>query len=127
MTYALALKLKNAGYPQDTKSVLYHPIHGILIGIPSAETLIEPEVVAMPDLSDLIAKCGDKFHRLSRINPYRFADGYGWEEHYIATGNDIMYFSTTRDQEYKGSTPEEAVSKMWLDIEAWKNRKKPKN
>ena len=98
ISYELALKLKNAGFPQGIKN-------GVLFPYASEDIR---EKVYIPTLLELIEVCGDNLKTL-----YKFTDEI-WE----ATNEDC-----TQDQwanwnglRTRGSTPEEAVSLLWLEI-----------
>ena len=108
MNYALALKLKNAGFPQrkgcsaclqgyafDFKAVPYSEAFG-------------DDYVSLPTLSELMEACSNDekqiyFYRLEYDNFERL-----WEAH---AGRD---FSNPYDG--YGKTPEEAVANLWLEI-----------
>lgn len=111
MKYELAKKLKEAGFGEDkdvpdTQSSpsgkgdwLYGPK-----GVPN------DEMVYVPTLSELIRACGE---RLAYIGPFRsLSDG----------GNEIVGWGCAdfHDEEkkmvYDGSTPEEAVANLWLEL-----------
>lgn len=111
MNYNLAKQLKDAGFPQENVNMKnYHPTHGIAFGIPHPDTLIDLEVVAMPNLSELIEACGGKLFRLSNG---------GWDGEYkISRWRDW----TARNEALEGQTvldyptPEEAVANLWLAL-----------
>lgn len=58
--------------------------------------------VIYPSLSELIAACGNGFYGLARAD-----DGSEWK----VFGKDIS-------SHYVGNTPEEAVAKLWLALNA---------
>jgi len=104
--YKLAKELKDAGFPQE----------GTLkaMGIHNDGALkFHPEPCEMPQLSELIEACGDRF--LIRLEE-TFAEGGGthwwakarWKDH------------DTWIEAINGSTPEIAVAKLWLEL----NKKK---
>jgi hypothetical protein len=93
MTYELATKLKDAGFPlrkPGSERVHFEITHEIG----------QPSIFIYPTLSELIEACGDDFHQLLHItsNDLWFAEGFD-----------------TRQRE-TGSTPEEAVAKLWLAL-----------
>lgn len=92
MTYELAKKLKEAGFPQDGKGMWY-------ADNPNGEG----DAVYSPTLSELIEACENKLWMLERI------DGVAWEAY--------PYVSVGKGSEL-GKTPEEAVAKLWLTLKA---------
>ena len=100
MTYELAKKLKDAGWPQTTGigDYFYAP-DGILWQKMPADAHNDEQMTACPTLSELIEACGDGLE--IRIEGMTTA---------IKTTN-------TLDRELaraKGRTPEEAIIKLWL-------------
>lgn len=89
ITYELAKKLKDAGFPQYNHSPEYR-----------GDRLNEsPNIPYEPTLSELIEACGDGF-----INLYNF--GSFWQTNF----KDGMAGETA------GKTPEEAVANLWLKL-----------
>lgn len=106
ITYALALKLKNLGFPQGgnifTSRLCPH-------GSPeSGGHKCEYESVKDPNLSELIKACGEHLSHIKRLpNGVWFAVSHcGCSRHQI-DGNNL---------EEVGSTPEEAVANLWLAL-----------
>lgn len=93
MNYELALKLKKAGFPQNIK-------RGDLFPYASDDTR---EKVYMPTLSELIEACGNDFRWLK-------ARGDSW----LAQGR--LHPVGKREPRCYGSTPEEAVANLWLEL-----------
>lgn len=101
MTYELAKKLKEAGFPQGGSGLWYTTatqvsrLHEIEPG-----DVIEMEVkpVYSPSLSELIEACGDRFSYLKKVGDQwdTSADNEGWGVY--------------------GSTPEGAMAKLWLAL-----------
>lgn len=89
MNYELALKLKEAGWPQ-------HPFNA-WCGC-GAETINDPH---FPTLSELIEACGEQFLSLEK-NPD------GW----LASSEEDGNMPVGID----GATPEEAVANLWLAL-----------
>lgn len=87
--WELALKLKEAGFRQDTDVILAY----------------DGEVISCPTLSELIEACGDKFASLTREVQTSTFKTEGWVSY--------LYDSIL---EGKGSTPEEAVANLWLAL-----------
>ena len=126
MNYELALELKNAGFPQEYKKTTplmdwafdeeeeLHLLHEdndtdwwIGNDYNHSDMSIE-EVqktwVKCPTLSELIEACGEGFADLNKS-----CHG-GWECNVEHFNSDTGFPKTT------GSTPEEAVAKLWLVI-----------
>ena len=99
MNYALAKKLKDAGYPQP------------LIAYTHMWKRDGSGVKAYcPDLEELIMKCGDDIESLFKVfkkdRSSKAEDGMfgGWE---AIKDSDTWYW---------GETPKEAVANLWLEI-----------
>lgn len=90
MTYELAKKLKDAEFKQGN-------VNG-----QECDEFIKGCYV--PTLSDLIEACGDRFGTLE--NKWML----GWE------CKEQFAFNTISDIAIIGKTPEEAVAKLWLEI-----------
>lgn len=93
MTYELAKKLKDLGFPQYYEK---KPRMAFFSGDDNKSG----EDIYSPDLSELIEACGDKFFELQRDT-----DG-GWCAH----DHESPVCSTS------GLTPEEAVANLWLAL-----------
>ena len=108
MTYELALKLKNAGFPQ-TSSLFVWAIGGDKCEDEFTYLLREDdswsanEIINAPTLSELIEECGEEFCILQT----KITDNPN-EKYRAGTfdGVGVCY----------GSTPEEAVAKLWLAL-----------
>lgn len=88
MKYELAKQLKEAGYKA-----------------PYARTEQYYSDVNIPTLSELIEACGDKFYALNKLgNPFP-------NEDWCAEGETLP-----DSMDFTGSTPEEAVAKLWLEL-----------
>lgn len=110
MKYELALKLKEAGFPQvwtkpdfmDIKDAI--KITDIYNRYPNE---IDPY---RPTLSELIEACGKSFYELRRLDGDNTncapIDGYVWE----ASSPDVTPML------YVASTPEKAVAYLWLAL-----------
>jgi hypothetical protein len=106
MDYDRAKKLKNAGFPQrkgidgtNTSAQIKYgfPIYVCEHGNQCEDTRWCPSSVFYPTLSELIAACGNDFFRLESMME-------GWE----CRGRNV--------QNSYGSTPEEAVANLWLEL-----------
>ncbi len=93
MNYELAKQLKEAGFPQNLDG------NKCLNGSPLKHYDKEGEPYC-PTLSELIEACGEELFTLSNIG----RDGHKWE---ASTINELCT---------RGSTPEEAVAKLWLEV-----------
>lgn len=111
MDYNLALELKNAGFPMPTpKEVIEQGLSVKYIFDPNDHHMVQEQrkVAYVPNLSELIEACGDETvivkYYTSRISMGR-----------------ISMRKRMANAECKGiceigSTPEEAVAKLWLAI-----------
>ena len=105
MTYELAKKLKDSGFPQNpyhkdgTPSIILNSINGDEDGIINFSECLEPT------LSELIEECGDGFGLLFKFgNVWKASDKYGEDVFNCIEG--ISY----------GETPEEAVAHLYLEL-----------
>lgn len=100
MTYELAKKLKDSGFPIKLK--LRDSWHGEIIyfGGDVNEEGVRLHFTA-PTLSELIEACGKDFYSISRIN-----DEPTFE---CASRGSLEIYKF-------GKTPEEAVANLWLEI-----------
>lgn len=124
ITYELAKKLKNAGFPQkgtweNHQGLKYWSDYD------GGATRDKPEIIDgsevnfgfmediyyIPTLSELIEACGDQFGSLNKSIENQ---SDGWiamnEEQFIA-----LKFSETH-KGFHASAPEEAVAKLWLEL-----------
>ena len=99
MTYELALKLKNAGFPNLGGGIGERYIYPE----PSYLGLSRIQACYDPNLSELIKECGEEFCILQT----KITDNPN-EKYRAGTfdGVGVCY----------GSTPEEAVANLWLEI-----------
>jgi hypothetical protein len=87
LSYQTAVKLKEAGFPQDyTNAPIGEPVS---------------DYVYSPTLEELIEACGDELYDLQMKSP----------NYWIATGNQDGEW-----KEGFGSTPSEAVANLWLAL-----------
>lgn len=99
MTYELCKKLKDAGFPQKD-SVRY------------IFMLDRSDQVYVPELSELIEVCRDSFWKLE------IHGGSGGGENGIMIENlPGPWFAYSHKLELAGSTPEEAVAQLWLELQ----------
>lgn len=144
ITYELSKKLKDAGFPQNMellgKLSIYgnggrHVVDDDKYGDFENRKFISAEFMSMeyltseegekntyykPTLHELIEACGEKFGCLTTLNlDKKYFVAYSLEEYnkifenlsFVKAGQDgIRYTGLT------GSTPEEAVSNLWLSL-----------
>jgi hypothetical protein len=89
ISYELAKKLKEAGFPQSE--------------LARAQQKAGFDYISMPTLPNLIAACGDDFRALAREADCWLACGY------ISEDGEWKNVHT-------GDTPEDAVARLWLSI-----------
>jgi len=108
MTYELALKLKNAGFPQERgREPLPNCYWNFNSAFPEQGWYLDNENLAyekeytiyIPTLSELIEACGEDFYAL-----------------WVRGDNTWFACKDMGDIGAEGSTPEEAVAKLWLAI-----------
>jgi len=99
MTYELAKKLKDAGFPQS-KEGYYYALSG-KYKYPSIPCEGDYEKVSIPTLSELIESCGGEFRLL-----FREHEESGWKS---VSWNEWL--------EGTGLTAEEAVANLWLALQ----------
>lgn len=90
MNYELAKRLKENGFPQnfDISENIGHTMYSD---------------IHFPSLSELIEACGKDFDQLERYNKYE--EDADWKA-----------YGYSHDKEGLGSTPEEAVANLWLEL-----------
>lgn len=96
ITYELAKQLKDAGFPQKIRQGVF--------GYEWSEKLPDGNLwvngmAYKPTLSELIEACGDRFSTLTKDFP-------GWR----------CWGKPNPEWDVQGSTPEEAVAKLYLNI-----------
>lgn len=124
LSYELAKKLKDAGFPQCTTEwdFVFHESHvdGFPLGEPvrvlSGSKAEDWDVyVAAPTLSELIEACGDGFASLSNgkiwTPPAEWVWRAGGFTKAVAQNQGAMF-----SREGRGSTPEEAVANLLLRL-----------
>lgn len=94
MKYELAVKLKNAGFPQEKCSI-------------KAMTMEDGLHLGFPTLSELIEACGNDFGNLVKIEDPNCP--WKWEAW-------LPSFHLLRAKVCKGDTPEEAVAALYLSL-----------
>ncbi len=111
MNYELAKQLKDAGFPFKLKCGLCK--HGIY-GAPTLRESCDcdrEDTVPIPTLSELIEACEECLSHIKRLpvegKEYWWAVSHCGHPEHEPGGNNI---------EEQGSTPEEAVAKLWLEL-----------
>lgn len=105
INYELAKELKEAGFPQNWKNDFYSK-EGLIFRQPTTR-LITGNEIFIPTLSELIEACGDEFGSIERrvLEVGIIQNIIVWD----------CWDSTPLNRGY-GSTPEEAVAKLWLEL-----------
>ena len=114
MNYELALKLKNAGFPQSKEW-----LEAIAYGISSEDIAEGQERITKPSLSQLIDACGEDFKSLEKTRRTT-----------ANVGTCIFIAIPWEEEKYLkhiGSTPEESVADLWLALQNDKKQNEPKN
>lgn len=119
MTYDLAKRLKDAGFPQKGKGIFSQCIDGSCGWRAGEDWHIacdfgrcgEGEVVYMPTLSELIEACGDYFQNLRHLKSWsRTVESGGWR------ARGFTFASPHHHKTINGKTPIEAVANLWLAL-----------
>jgi hypothetical protein len=114
MDYALAKKLKDAGFQQTGRGIT--PDHGS----------DEASWCYYPTLEELIEACGDDIVYVARDRYSGTYSGakylaYGWlSDDYGIDGDDVScmnFWHSNKDPVGKGATPTEAVARLWLELQ----------
>lgn len=100
MNYELAKKLKEAGYPMKLAITTSDPSNLFTYPVGGAHFYI------YPTLSELIEACGDRFACLLNLG----------NDDWKARADEPCYECYNGQPEGKGSTPEEAVANLWLEL-----------
>lgn len=122
MNYELALKLKNAGFPQEVNTKLYGEAHRWQRACPHEDAdhplhrpfFACPEIVKKPPLSELIEACGFLNTGMDSLHLYLMPLGAGWK----ASASKAVCFLPEDSFETKGfcSSPEEAFANLFLEL-----------
>jgi hypothetical protein len=103
MTYELAKQLKNAGFPKENFQTCE--------GGEKCNLGIEPHYFDAPTLPELIEACGDRLEELSKTTHKGKSD-----QKWGAYAYQCEQCEYTKSYSGYGSTPEEAVAKLWLAL-----------
>ena len=116
MNYQLAKKLKDAGFPQKRE----YTYHGFTLNGEEVKQGLIEEIIPFPTLSELIEACGEEFKQLERklIGQEKTVE---WFAIRIFDREELRKIGYTDDHTpgsyiFSGSTPEEAVVNLWLEI-----------
>lgn len=105
ITYKLAKKLKDAGFP-------LREMYNLQIGFHTGLVKIDDVNYLMPDLSELIEACGEDFGALKRYtNTWKAGDCEADSKWGLGGHTDELSGNSAC-----GKTPEEAVAKLWLNL-----------
>lgn len=116
ITYELALKLKEAGFPQGDwgSTGKYWSIYDggasktkpeIIDGSEVNFGFME-DVAYIPTISELIEACGEGFDSLDRMKDFKTGNTFCWATNLYKTVGGVGGYST----------PEEAVANLYLEI-----------
>ncbi len=126
MTPELGKQLKDSGFPQGMTDDQYKYWISTRNGT--------PEMYIMPSLRELIDACGDEFETLERYLPNKddtyytmYPESLGHLWHATSQGELVNTEAEGEPLSYRcdsgccgkkghGSTPEEAVAKLWLEL-----------
>lgn len=97
MNYSLVKQLRDAGFPKYWKGFDMHDP-----AVLEKDWMLMYEYCYSPSLTELIQACGDKFHQLG----YFSSENLWGASAQNNTGLDL----------FGHQTPEEAVSKLWLEL-----------
>lgn len=119
MTYELAKQLKDAGFPQTlatNKFPLFYNKDGEFGNAVIDFNGIDSEsAIYVPPLSELVEACDSKDYYFSVGRSAKEGDEQweakieDWGKGYSEPGDEVKEWKT-------GSTPEEAVAKLWLEL-----------
>lgn len=121
ISYELAKKLKEAGFPQKEDGLKILPEEKFLMFAPSimwpALKEANPNIISReeatdlyvycPSLEELIEACGDCLSHMKKWNGHWWAVSHCGHKEHEPDGNNL---------EETGSTPTEAVAKLWLAL-----------
>jgi hypothetical protein len=111
MIYELAKQLKEAGFPQRVSGDGWFQMPDGSSQYPMNATKKFPQTAYVPTLSELIEAS------LSNVGGF---GGLVWRENHIDGAAPkltwIAFEAFARECEHEGSTPEEAVAKLWLAL-----------
>lgn len=116
ISYELAKRLKDAGFPQGDRLFYFHDkaFHSIEV-LP--KDWKEMEQVAAPTLSELIEACGEDFYSLR----YGLVNGMGEKNQWVVHSHSREAIKTSLLdagglEGFWGSIPEETVANLWLAL-----------
>lgn len=105
MNYKLALKLKNAGFPQSGTGYGLFPDGNVI-----NSSFVTDVILYVPTLSELIEVCGEEYTKNGKKYDFTLVRSLG------------KWFASFTDEEFThskmgtGPTPEEAVANLWLEL-----------
>lgn len=110
MDYKLCKELKDAGFPQKSYYGWYFETPTVRV-MAKGHDIPNPDWPLCPPLSDLIEACGERFICISK-NPFEDKKS---DELWVATAYGTGIERSVK-YTWSGSTPEEAVAKLWLTL-----------
>jgi hypothetical protein len=117
MTYELAKKLKDAGFPRKKVGlmdvVFLNEERSMPIATPEEIEYFfnhRTDFVFIPKLSELIEACGEEFMLTN--------EGGVWEAWQGSESNVVRMGEAGAKHRCEGSSPEEAVANLWLAIKS---------
>ena len=120
MNYELAKQLREAGFPQEivnAKSRYYYKNEKNSIGndviVFIQDDKIDSSWVKAPTLAELVESCGSEFGSLSASGGF---------EKFTPLNTDWVCWRRNKQESYGGENPEEAVAKLWLELNKEKKR-----
>lgn len=139
MNYELALKLKDAGFPQKDnpeQQMLQEegdpfPPNNRTMWIkyfnPEYVEKMREKIVYIPTLEELIEACGNGFTNLALIKSFPESLGRFWYENHpelkkleppfwVCSWTENGVNDSADNWKYQGETPEEAVANLWLAL-----------
>lgn len=116
MTYELAKQLKEAGFPQGGEGKTVSKLKNIKtdlggLKVKAQTHYTQPKYAYIPTLSELIEACGGDSITI-RLQSYWSENDLMWQ---ADTSGNFMVDAENHIAEV-GSTPEEAVAKLWLEL-----------
>ena len=123
ISFELAKKLKDAGFPQAGHQFYFDTINGpeyaILFFLTEPMKSVGapfPHDIASPTLEELIQECDNKETRTGfreLIAPKETCEGDEWG---VTCGWIARYWDESNDIKAIGTTPEEVVANLWLKL-----------
>lgn len=110
MNFELAKELKDAGFPH-TESGKYIDQHNYILLHSSGQLGTANDWCYVPTLSELIEACGEEFMLTNECGMWEAWSNIGAKNTWPARLGE-----TGAEHQYEGSTPIEAVARLWLAL-----------